>query len=165
MGNRTVEEWDPSYGAWTSFLSSVDHAMDKDALASARAVRQPLDDIKNVWNQFDSITYQKGGGVLAMFERFLGKERFREGIRGYLRAHAYGGGDTDDLLDALSIASGREVKGAFHTFLDQAGVPLVDPRVSCSGGRPRLLLHPERYLPPGSSANRRQLWRIPVCAR
>ncbi|HYZ89539.1 MAG TPA: M1 family metallopeptidase, partial [Myxococcales bacterium] len=110
MGNRTVEEWDPSYGAWNAFLASVDRAMDQDALASARAVRQPLDDIKNVWNQFDSITYQKGGGVLAMFERYLGKERFRDGIRRYLRAHAYGGGDTDDLLDALSQAAGRDVK-------------------------------------------------------
>jgi len=165
MGNRTVEEWNPAYGAWTSFLDGVDYAMGKDALASARAVRQPLDDIKNVWNQFDSITYQKGGGVLGMFERFLGPERFREGIRGYLRAHAYGGGDTDDLLDALSNASGREVKAAFHTFLDQAGVPLVGVRVSCSGDRPRLLLRQERYLPLGSSADRRQLWHIPVCAR
>jgi alanyl aminopeptidase len=165
MGNRTVHEWDPAYGAWTSFLGGVDYAMEKDALASARAVRQPLDDIKNVWNQFDSITYQKGGGVLAMFERFLGPERFREGIRGYLRAHAYGGGDTDDLLDALSSAAGREVKTTFHTFLDQAGVPIVDARVSCSGDRPRLLLRQQRYLPLGSSGDRRQLWRIPVCAR
>src|SRR5256885_15050504 len=164
MGNRTVEEWDPSYGAWTSFLSSVDHAMDKDALASARAVRQPLDDIKNVWNQFDSITYQKGGGVLAMFERFLGPERFREGIRRYLGAHAYGGGDTDDLLDALSSAAGREVKTAFHTFLDQPGVPIVDARVSCSGDRPRLLLRQERYLPLGSPPDRRPPWRVPACA-
>jgi alanyl aminopeptidase len=165
MGNRTVEEWDPGYGAWTSFLDGVDFAMGKDALASARAVRQPLDDIKNVWNQFDSLTYQKGGGVLAMFERHLGPEKFREGIRGYLRAHAYGGGDTDDLLDALSSASGREVKRAFHTFLDQPGVPLVHARVSCSGEGPRLLLRQERYLPVGSSADRQQLWRVPVCAR
>src|SRR5437899_1682803 len=165
MGNRTVHEWDPAYGAWTSFLDGVDYAMEKDALASARTVRQPLDDIKNVWNQFDSITYQKGGGVLAMFERFLGPDRFREGIRGYLRAHAYGGGDTDDLLDALSNASRREVKAAFHTFLDQAGVPLVGVRLCCSGDRPRLLLRQERYLPLGSSADRRQLWHIPVCAR
>src|SRR5256885_5679157 len=114
MGNRTVEEWNPSYGAWNSFLASVDSAMEKDALESARAVRQPLDDIKNVWNQFDSITYQKGGTVLAMFERFLGKDTFRKGIHDYLVAHSYGGGDTDVLLDSLSKASGRDAKSAFH---------------------------------------------------
>jgi alanyl aminopeptidase len=165
MGNRTVEEWDPSYGAWNAFLANVDYAMDKDALASARAVRQPLDDIKNVWNQFDSITYQKGGGVLAMFERFLGKEKFREGIRGYLRAHAYGGGDTDDLLDALSQAAGRDVKTPFHTFLDQAGIPLVDSRVECTTDGARLALRQQRYLPIGSEAGRDRVWQIPICAR
>jgi len=165
MGNRTVEAWDPAYGAWTSFLGGVDYAMEKDALASARAVRQPLDDIRNVWNQFDSITYQKGGGVLAMFERFLGPERFREGIRGYLRTHAYGGGDTDDLLEALSRAAGREVTPAFRTFLDQAGIPLVDARVDCSAGPPKLLLRQQRYLPVGSGAQQDRLWQIPVCAR
>ena len=165
MGNRTVEEWNPSYGAWNAFLSSVDYAMEKDALASARAVRQPLDDIKNVWNQFDSITYQKGGGVLAMFERFLGKERFRDGIRRYLRAHAYAGGDTDDLLDALSQAAGRDVKTPFHTFLDQAGLPLVDARVQCSADGATLSLRQQRYLPIGSDAARDRVWQIPVCAR
>ena len=165
MGNRTVEEWDPSYGAWNAFLASVDRAMDQDALASARAVRQPLDDIKNVWNQFDSITYQKGGGVLAMFERYLGKERFRDGIRRYLRAHAYGGGDTDDLLDALSQAAGRDVKTPFHTFLDQAGIPLVDSRVECTTDGARLALRQQRYLPIGSGAERDRVWQIPICAR
>jgi alanyl aminopeptidase len=165
MGNRTVEEWNPSYGAWNAFLASVDYAMDKDALASARAVRQPLDEIKDVWNQFDSLTYQKGGGVLAMFERFLGKERFRDGIRRYLRAHAYGGGDTDDLLDALSQAAGRDVKTPFHTFLDQAGIPLVESRVECSSDGARLALRQQRYLPIGSEAARGRVWQIPICAR
>src|SRR5438445_791096 len=85
MGNRTVEEWNPAYGAWTSFLDGVDYAMGKDALASARAVRQPLDDIKNGWNQFDSITYQKGGGVLGRFERFPGPGRCGGGRLSYPR--------------------------------------------------------------------------------
>src|SRR5438552_3641691 len=165
MGNRTVEEWDPAYGAWTSFLGGVDYAMEKDALASARAVRQPLEDVKNVWNQFDSITYQKGGGVLAMFERFLGPDRFRDGIRAYLRAPPYGGSDTDDLLAALSQASGREITPAFQTFLDQAGIPLIEARVECSRGGAKLLLRQQRYLPLGSGAQRDRLWQIPVCAR
>jgi len=165
MGNRTVQEWDPAYGAWNTFLSAVENAMEKDALASARAVRQPLDDIRNVWNQFDSITYQKGGGVLAMFERFVGPDRFRQGIHQYLRDHAYGGGDTDDLLDAISRAAGRDVKAPFHTFLDQPGIPLVRASIECSGPGPRLLLRQERYVPLGSSAERNRAWQIPVCAR
>jgi alanyl aminopeptidase len=165
MGNRTVQEWDPAYGAWTQFLGGVNRAKQQDSLASARAVRQPLDAIKNVWNQFDRITYLKGGSVLAMFERWLGTDRFRDGIRRYLAAHAYGGGDTDDLLDAISQEAGRDVKTPFHTFLDQAGVPLVEAKVSCLDGKGRLELEQSRYLPIGSEADRARLWKIPVCAR
>ena len=37
---------------------------------------------------FDMLTYQKGGSVLRMLERFIGADTFRDGIRGYLAAHA-----------------------------------------------------------------------------
>jgi alanyl aminopeptidase len=165
MGTRTVEEWNPSMQQGLTLLVRAQEAMDVDALKSARAVRQPLDDIKNVWNQFDGITYQKGGSVLAMFERFLGKGTFRQGIHDYLVAHAYGGGDTDDLLDALSHAAGRDVKAAFHTFLDQPGVPLVEAKTVCEGGKGRLSLSQTRYRPLGSETGAEGVWQIPVCAR
>src|SRR5256885_4897984 len=165
MGTRTVEEWNPSMQQSLTLLERAQEAMDVDALESARAVRQPLDDIKNVWNQFDGITYQKGGTVLSMFERFLGKETFRKGIHDYLVAHSYGGGDTDDLLESLSKAAGRDVKGAFHTFLDQPGVPLVSARTVCEGGTGRLLLAQTRYRPLGSGTAADGQWQIPVCAR
>ncbi|MFL5372838.1 MAG: M1 family metallopeptidase, partial [Myxococcales bacterium] len=183
MGTRTVEEWNPSMQQGLTLLVRAQEAMDVDALKSARAVRQPLDDIKNVWNQFDGITYQKGGSVLAMFERFLGKETFRKGIHDYLVAHAYGGGDTDDLLEALSHAAGRDVKAAFHTFLDRPGVPLVEAKMACEGGKGRLSLTQTRYRPLGSETSAQEepalpatgggrrpehttaVWQIPVCAR
>ena len=165
MGTRTVEEWNPSMQQSLTLLERAQEAMDVDALKSARAIRQPLDDIKNVWNQFDSITYQKGGTVLAMFERFLGKDTFRKGIHDYLVAHSFGGGDTDELLDSLSRASGRDVKSAFHSFLDQPGVPLVSARTVCDGGTGRLLLEQARYRPLGSGTAADGIWLIPVCAR
>ena len=165
MGTRTVEEWNPAMQQSLTLLERAQEAMDVDALKSARAVRQPLDDIKNVWNQFDGITYQKGGTVLSMFERFLGKDTFRKGIHDYLVAHSYGAGDTDDLLDSLSKAAGRDVKTAFHSFLDQPGVPLVSARTVCEGGTGKLLLAQTRYRPLGSGSAADGVWQIPVCAR
>lgn len=168
MATRTVAEWKPEMGASIDFLEDVQEAMQNDELSSARAIRQPLDDIKNVWNQFDGITYQKGGGVLTMFERYLGADKFRNGIRTYLNAHAWGGGDTDDLLDALSQAAGRDVKTAFHTFLERPGMPLVEVKVQCDkgeGGRGRLALRQTRYLPLGSEASPGDRWHVPFCAR
>ena len=43
---------------------------------------------------FDVLTYEKGGALLRMLEQYLGAERFRDGIRRYLRQHAYGNTET-----------------------------------------------------------------------
>ena len=174
MGHRAEQEWRPAYGASEELLKSVQGAMGNDSLVSARAVRQPLERMQDVWNQFDGITYQKGGGTLAMFERYLGAEPFRKGVAGYLKAHANGSGSTDDLLNSFSKASGKDVVAPFHSFLDQAGVPLIQARLACdtaAGGavsKPRLMLEQSRYFPLGSPAtaeDRKRTWQIPVCVR
>ena len=50
---------------------------------------------------FDVLTYEKGCGVLRMLEQHIGAEVFRDGVRTYLKAHAYGNTVTSDLWDAL----------------------------------------------------------------
>ena len=39
---------------------------------------------------FDLLTYEKGCGVLRMLEQHIGPDVFRDGVRTYLKAHAYG---------------------------------------------------------------------------
>jgi alanyl aminopeptidase len=170
MGNRCVERVFPEHRAELSQLASVHGAMAQDALVSARRIRQPIASSHDIRNAFDAITYSKGGGVLAMYERFLGEETFRAGIQRYLRAHAHGTATADDLLRALSEAAGRDVGASFRTFLEQPGVPLVEVAVVCDGG-PRasggaaLQVRQSRYLPVGSAGDRAQRWQIPLCAR
>jgi len=43
---------------------------------------------ENVMDQFDGITYRKGGGVLDMFESFLGEDKFRDGVRLHMKRYA-----------------------------------------------------------------------------
>ena len=164
MASRTVAEWQPAMPSLVDQEKGVSSAMENDALVSARAIRQPVTSTKNIADQFDGLTYQKGGGVLAMFERFVGAESFRRGVSTYIAAHADGGGSTDDLLASISRAAGRDVTAPFHTFLDQAGVPLVEAKVSCSP-RPHLSLKQSRYFPLGSGGKQDRTWQIPVCAR
>ena len=165
MGYRAAHTWNPALQMDLTSLLGVDTAMETDSLASARAVRQPVTDIRNVGDAFDDITYKKGDGVLAMFEHFVGAEPFRQGVNGYLREHAFGGGSTDDLLQSIARASGREVVGPFHSFLDQEGLPLVKASLRCAGSAAALDLTQARFLPLGSKASPDRQWQIPVCAR
>ena len=74
---------------------------------------------------FDVLTYEKGCGVLRMLEQHIGPDVFRDGVRTYLKAHAYANTVTSDLWDALEDASGAPVRDVMDTFILQGGHPLV----------------------------------------
>jgi puromycin-sensitive aminopeptidase len=108
---------------------------------------------------FDVLTYQKGGSVLRMLEQFLGAEVFRDGIRDYLRTHAYANTETADLWDALERSSGRAVRSIMTTWIDQGGYPLV--RVGEDGS---LRQSPFSYRgEPGGAIG--SSWQVPILTR
>ena len=141
-------------------------AMAQDSLASARAIRQPVDTSEEANGTFDDITYEKGGGVLAMLERYVGEREFRDGVRLYLRQHAYGTATAEDFIAAIAAASHRnDIERAFQSFISQPGVPLVSVRVDCSDlKKPLLDLEQSRYAPLGSAIEpQASQWQIPFC--
>ncbi len=101
---------------------------------SARKIRQEIDSDDDIVNAFDTITYQKGAAVLAMFESWIGAEKFRAGVRNYIAAHQHGNATERDFLQAIESASRPGVAAAFSTFLDQAGVPVIDVALDCAAG-------------------------------
>ncbi len=166
MATRVVREVAPEQHAELSALAGIHGAMSSDALAAARQIRQPVATEDDVRNAFDSITYQKGGGVLAMFERWMGEDTFRDGIRAYLRAHRFGTARSEDLMAALAEASGRDVGTPFLSFLEQPGLPLVGANLSCGEGGRFVDLTQRRFTPTGSEIEAQgTLWSIPVCIR
>ena len=68
---------------------------------------------------------RRAAGVLRMLEQHIGPEVFRDGVRSYLKAHAYANTVTTDLWDALEEASGAPVRDVMNTFILQGGHPLV----------------------------------------
>jgi alanyl aminopeptidase len=164
MGYKAVDLWDRKLDAPIWRLQESQEAMGHDALANARQIRQPIASLDDVRNAFDQITYGKGGGVLAMFERWLGDDVFQRGVRAHLDAHRFGTATADDFLAALSRAAGKDVAAPLRTFLDQPGVPFVDATLVCDAAGSRLHVTQSRYLPLGSKGDPARTWQIPVCA-
>jgi alanyl aminopeptidase len=166
MTDHLLQEWKPEWHADAKRASDSNGAMHNDALGSARSIRQPIKSDDDMVNAFDAITYQKGAGVIAMFERWVGAERFRAGIHHYLEQHAYSAATAADFLAAIGGAGSTSVIAAFETFLNQAGVPLVTESLRCEAGKPPVLaLKQERYVPAGSHASPARTWQVPVCVR
>jgi cytosol alanyl aminopeptidase len=135
MGNKTVHAWRSDFGYGNaSFLGALG-VMHADALTSARQIREPIRSNHDIATAFDGITYRKGGGVLEMFESWLGEERFRAGVRLHMERFADSVADANDFMTSLAEGSGDdEVVAAFRSFLEQPGVPLVTATVSCDDG-------------------------------
>ena len=164
LAEKTVDAWQPGYERGAQRVHARADAIEEDRLASARRIREPIRERGDIFNAFDSITYEKGATVIGMFEGWVGEEPFRRGVRDYLQRHRYGNATVDDFLGALDAATGRPVRSAFATFLDQNGVPEVRVALGCSQGRARLLLSQRRHAATGDEVPIQQ-WQIPVCAR
>ena len=168
MGNKIVHQLHPEYRSDLASLASTQRAMGLDSLTSARSIRQPILSNHDIKNAFDAITYEKGGGVLSMFEHWMGKEAFRDGIRLYLKRYEGGTATSSDLLEALDEVSDADVSAPFQTFLTQPGVPLIKTarlERTCESGSRTIGLEQERYLPIGSEGNVDRAWQIPLCVR
>lgn len=164
LGARIADRHRPAWGIELRQVGRVEEAMRTDGLASARAIRQPLRRTEEISDLFDGLTYDKGQAVLATFERWMGEERFRQGLSEYLAAHAHGTASVDDLLASLSRAAGRDVSGPLTGFIEQPGLPLVSARVVCDARGARVELGQRRYRPRGA-AQVEAAWRVPVCIR
>src|SRR5262249_6735352 len=86
-------------------------------------------DASAIYNRF---VYDKGASVLLMLESWIGEEKFRDGLRGYLTAHRFSTASTDDLSDALRAASGKDIAPVMHAFMDVGGAPIVHGETDCS---------------------------------
>jgi len=172
MGNKGINIWNPDGNFDRNTLKSALGAMSIDSLSSTRKVREPLLRSESVMDQFDGITYRKGGGVLSMFESYLGEGRFQDGVRLHMGRYADDVATADNFFQ--SIADGAKdptVVDAMKSFVDQPGLPLVEASFVCDikdDGEPsvtRYSLAQSRYAPLGSKTKQGQIWQIPVCAR
>jgi alanyl aminopeptidase len=160
MGDKITEQIHPELGQALAAIDTLQATIASDARSSSQAIRR---DILASGHKFENLgtAYNKGKAILGMFERWVGPEPFRRGIRDYLRAHAWGNASAADLWKALSKASGSDVSAAMAAFIDQSGLPLVSVELLPDG---RLRLAQQRFAGLGVELEPR-LWKIPVALR
>ncbi|MEP6343050.1 MAG: M1 family aminopeptidase [Maricaulaceae bacterium] len=171
--NEAFATWSGNKGTHLAFpdgnydrltLNAALGAMNIDSLSTTRKVREPLLRSENVIDQFDGITYRKGGGVLSMFESFVGEEAFRDGVHLHMKRYADDVATADDFFQSIAEGSKNpDVVDAMKSFVDQKGVPLVRAELTCSNNQTEINLTQSRYAPLGSSIKQGPKWDIPVC--
>jgi aminopeptidase N len=166
MAAKETDRRNPGWHWWEHEDVDKEAAMAADALPNSAAIHQHVTDELQASNAFDpSITYSKGQSILRMFEAYLGEQAFRDGIRRYMRAHAFSNATTTDLWNALSAATGKDIARTAGDWTQQPGFPLLRVTASCGAGDQRALHFAQtRFLLQGKSEGASH-WNVPLQVR
>ena len=126
MSWYSCNEFYPEWKVWETFvIDTLQGALGLDGLRSSHPIEVPVHRAEDINQIFDAISYSKGSSVLRMISKYLGEETFIEGIRRYIKKHAWGNTQTSDLWNALGDASGKDVAHMMDIWTKNIGYPVL----------------------------------------
>jgi aminopeptidase N len=160
LGKKIGDQWRPDLGIATSGIEDAFGGMEADSLGGGRPIRQEITENRQIASAFDSITYQKGGQVLSMFETFLGAGQFAKGVNLHLQRYRHGNATAEDFFRSGQL---REIPSRRRA----AYVHGSDRRAHRDRHRERATSPcPRRVTATGVARSAKaQIWQIPVCLR
>lgn len=162
MEYRAVDEIHPEWKVFEHFVSTeTNMAMRRDALANVQPVRVDVSHPDEINSLFDpAIVYAKGGSILRMLMNYVGEDDFRKGLSNYFERHAYSNTSADDLWQALSSVSGKDIGAFMANWLTRPGYPVVD--IDYQPGQDKLTLSQKRLVI--GEDDSQTLWSVPLAA-
>jgi aminopeptidase N len=106
MQTFAADELHPEWQTGLQAASIFEMGKRADAVPSTHPVVQEVFTAAQAEQAFDYITYDKGAAVITMIAAYVGRDNFRDGVRRYMREHAYGNTVDSDLVD--HAADGRK---------------------------------------------------------
>jgi aminopeptidase N len=151
MAYKALAELEPSSDPWKHFFEEIKPlAYGIDETQGTTPIFQNIANLKDAKSAYGAIVYQKAPAVLKQLEFHIGSDVFREGLRSYLKQHAYSNAEWSDLIAAFRAAGGTDIDAWADAWIKHRGMPQVDVAWSCSGGKiDRLALTQHDVLPDG----------------
>ncbi len=158
MQTFAADDLHPEWETGLASASQLERGKLADSVPSTHPVVQPVYTADQAEESFDAITYDKGAAIIGMINAYVGRDAFREGVRRYMRVHAFGNTVDSDLWTLVQESVGKPIVAIERDFTRQEGLPLV---TAAAGG---VQLNQGRFaddpatikgLPP-------QRWRLPL---
>ena len=127
----------PEWDIWTQFVATeMADAFSLDSLKNTHPIEVEVGHPAEISEIFDKVSYSKGAAALRMLWQYLGERDFQKGLQYYLKKHAYGNAETQDLWKALEEVSGKPVGKLMKNWTSKPGHPLI--RLQATGNRLQL---------------------------
>ncbi len=165
MAYRALAHLDPESNPWKHFYEDIKPlAYGIDETQGTTPIFQNIANLKDAKSAYGAIVYQKAPAILKQLEFRIGPDAFREGLRSYLKQHAYGNAEWSDLINAFKSAGGNQagssLAGGGHpasnldawadAWIRHRGMPQISASWACRAGKiDKLELAQRDVLPDG----------------
>jgi len=133
-------------------LSNYPAAYEVDRTPGANPIRQQLDNLNEAGSLYGAIIYQKAPIVMRQLETIVGPEGFRDGLREYLKAHAFGNATWRDLIAVLDPRTPEDLAAWSRAWVEEPGRPQIGTELKVAGGRIERLAFTQRDPIPGAGS-------------
>lgn len=136
MAYHTLAQMEPPETVWKRFYESIKpQAYAIDVTHGTTPIYQRIPNLLDAKSAYGAIVYQKAPALLRVLTYDIGEEHFRDGVRAFLRDHAYGNAEWSDLIAAFSHAAGMDLRPWAKAWVEQRGMPQVEIDWSCDTNR------------------------------
>jgi len=104
-----------------------------DVTKGTTPIYQEVSNLKDAKSAYGAIVYSKAPGLLRQLSFVLGEKGFRDGVRLFLKEHAYANAEWGDLIRACERASGQSLGRWAAAWVRQRGMPQVEVDWGCDG--------------------------------
>ncbi len=134
MAYQALAALQPEENVWKRFYESIKpDAYAIDSTKGTTPIYQEIPNLEDAKSAYGAIVYSKAPAVLKQLAFVLGAEKFRQGLQLYLKEHAYGNAEWNDLVHAFERVSGRPLDNWAEMWIRHRGMPQVEVSWSCEG--------------------------------
>ncbi|MDQ3009909.1 MAG: M1 family aminopeptidase, partial [Acidobacteriota bacterium] len=118
---------------WRRFYQTIKPlAYSIDSTKGTTPIYQEVRNLKDAKSAYGAIVYQKAPSLLRALSFVIGEDKFRDGVRLFLKEHAYANAEWSDLIQACERASGQKLTAWADVWIKRRGMPQVDVALSCN---------------------------------
>ncbi|HEY2115820.1 MAG TPA: M1 family aminopeptidase, partial [Candidatus Angelobacter sp.] len=154
MAYYTLSDLKPNENVWKRFYQAIKPAAYAiDSTQGTTPIYQEIPNLKDAKSAYGAIVYSKAPAIIKQLAFVLGDDfndpqrqhinhlfpsdhsSFRNGLRLYLKEHAYGNAEWSDLVEAFERVSEKPLKSWAELYIRKRGMPQIDVSWTCDAGK------------------------------
>ena len=136
MAYHALNALKPDENVWKRFYQAIKPAAYAiDSTQGTTPIYQEIANLKDAKSAYGAIVYSKAPGVMKQLAFVIGEDAFRDGLRLYLKEHAYANAEWSDLVRAFERTSKKSLSEWADAWIKRRGMPQVDVEWSCDTGK------------------------------